>query len=89
VAAASATTTTVPTQVLGEQFNKPVEAAAAPAAVDTTQLANTGPPISSGLALLLVVCGIVLAGGCRAVSGRRLEESLRSAAARESSHRER
>jgi hypothetical protein len=74
--------------VLGEQFSKPVEAAAAPAVLGTTELADTGPQVSSGFALLLVVGGVVLAGGCRAVSGRRLEESLRSAAARESTRRD-
>jgi hypothetical protein len=67
------TNSTVPTQVLGESFTKnPAAAAAGP-----TSLANTGMPFPPGVAVALLVCGLLVLGGARHVSGRRLELSMR------------
>jgi len=66
------TTTTVPTQVLGENFVKPPTNAAG-----ATSLANTGNPFSPALAVGLAFGGLVVLGGARHVSGRRLELSMR------------
>jgi len=74
--------TGVPTQVLGEQFTKPAASAATPAA-EATSLANTGSPFSPALAFFLIVGGIILGGTWRAASGRRLEQSLRTAAVKD------
>jgi hypothetical protein len=63
------TNTNVPTQVLGESFSK------SPA--DATNLANTGNPLSPGLAVVFVLGGLGLLGAARHASGRRLEASMR------------
>jgi hypothetical protein len=74
------TTTTVPTQVLGEGFSKsPADAAA----VGATSLANTGNPLSPALAVGLVFGGLGLLGAARHASGRRLEAAMRRAADRD------
>src|SRR5205807_2008603 len=72
------TNTTVPTQVLGENFVKPSTNAAGKAA-----LANTGNPFSPALAVGLVLAGLSVLGAARRVSGRRLEAGIRRAANRE------
>lgn len=75
--------TGVPTQVLGEQFTRPAASGATPAAADATQLATTGSPFSPAFAFALIVGGIILGGAWRAASGRRLEQTLRTAAVKE------
>ena len=66
ISGSSQTTTTIPTQVLGENFSK------AP-----TSLANTGSPFSPALAVGLVFAGLLVLVGARHVSGRHLELSMR------------
>jgi hypothetical protein len=67
------TNTTVPTQVLGENFVKsPADDAAA-----ATTLANTGMPFSPALAVGLVFVGLIVLGAARHASGRHLELSMR------------
>ena len=78
---ASTTTTAVATNVLGEQFTKPPAGVAGDAGA--TQLANTGSPISPGLAGLLLIGGLGLGVAARAAGGRRLESSMRRSADRE------
>ena len=65
------TNTSIPTQVLGENFTKPATNVAA------TSLANTGSPFSPALAVGLVVAGLFVLGAARHVSGRRLELDMR------------
>ena len=78
VAGGALTNTTVPTQVLGENFVKPATNAAG-----ETALANTGNPFSPALAVGLVLAGLGVLGGARRVSGRRLEAGMRRVADRE------
>jgi hypothetical protein len=70
VAGGAATNNGVPTQVLGENFTKPGDAAA-------TSLATTGSPFSPALAVGLLLGGLGLVGTARRVSGRRLESAMR------------
>jgi hypothetical protein len=70
---ATATTSTVPTEVLGENFTK----SPAAAATDATSLATTGLPFPPALAVGLIGFGLLALGGARHVSGRRLELSMR------------
>ena len=72
------TNTTVPTQVLGENFVKPATNAAG-----ETALANTGNPFSPALAVGLVLAGLSVLGAARRASGRRLEAGMRRVADRE------
>ena len=78
VAGGALTNTTVPTQVLGENFVKPPTNAAG-----ETALANTGNPFSPALAVGLVLAGLSVLGGARRMSGRRLEAGMRRVADRE------
>jgi hypothetical protein len=71
--ATGTTTSTVPTEVLGENFAKTPAAAA----TDATSLATTGMPFPPALAVGLIGFGLLLLGGARHVSGRRLELSMR------------
>jgi hypothetical protein len=63
-----ATTTTIPTQVLGENFQNP-PAAAAPAATAAAPLARTG----GSFRLLLLLAGVALAFGGLALMVRERE----------------
>jgi len=72
VVGGAAPNTGVPTQVLGENFTKPGETAAA-----ATSLANTGSPFPPALAVALVLLGLTALLGARHVSGRNLELSMR------------
>lgn len=69
----STPTSTIPTQVLGENFTK----SPAAAAIDATSLATTGMPFSPAIAVGLVGFGLLALGGARHISGRRLEVSMR------------
>ena len=73
VVAGAVTNTTVPTQVLGENFTKSPAADAAAA----TSLANTGLPFPPALAVGLVFAGMLVLGAARHASGRHLELSMR------------
>ena len=77
--AGALTNTTVPTQVLGENFVKPAAASAAA----PTSLANTGNPFSPALAVGFVLGGLGLVGAARHVSGRRFEAGMRRSVDRE------
>ena len=70
--AGSATDNGVPTQVLGESFQKNPAAAAG-----ETALASTGSPFPPALAVGLVFLGLMVLGTARHVSGRRLELNMR------------
>jgi len=78
VAGGAVTNTSVPTQVLGENFVKPAADAAA-----ATSLANTGSPFSPALAVGLVFAGLIVLGAARHASGRRLEVAMRRTADRD------
>ena len=80
VVGGAVTNTSVPTQVLGENFtNNPAAADAAAA----TNLANTGLPFPPALAFGLLFAGLVVLGAARHVSGRHLEVSMRRVNERE------
>ncbi|MBV9411410.1 MAG: hypothetical protein JO148_07425 [Acidimicrobiia bacterium] len=66
-------TSTIPTEVLGENFTK----SPAAAATDATSLATTGMPFSPAIAVGLVGFGLLAMGGARHIAGRRLEVSMR------------
>lgn len=75
VAGGAITNTSIPTQVLGENFVKPATGAAG-----ASSLANTGNPFSPALAVGLVLAGLVVLGAARHASGRRLEDAMRRSA---------
>jgi hypothetical protein len=77
VAGGAITNTSIPTQVLGENFVKPATGAAG-----ASSLANTGNPFSPALAVGLVLAGLVVLGAARHASGRRLEDAMRRSADR-------
>ena len=80
--------TGVPTQVLGEQFTRPLgSAASTDTGAGASTLANTGLPFSPAFAFLLVALGLIFGGTWRAASGRKLEHSLRAAAVKEDDRR--
>jgi len=80
VTGGAVTNTSIPTQVLGENFVKP----ATDTALGETSLANTGSPFSPALAVGLVFGGLLVLGATRHASGRRLEVAMRRSADRDS-----
>lgn len=69
VVGGAVTNTSIPTQVLGENFvNTPAAA---------TSLANTGLPFPPALAFGLLLAGLLVLGAARHASGRHLELSMR------------